>query len=81
MLRGDQIAENVPGFVKRAQRQQPAGAFDQIARPNEVIAADVVARIAPGNAEACNHCAGEGLVLMDAEHHRGRRNLVLHRPR
>ena len=64
VLRRDQVAQRVARLRLGAERQQRAGAFDEIARPDQVIAAALVAGMAPGHAEARDHRAGIGLVEM-----------------
>ena len=81
VLRRDQVAQRVAGLRLGAERQQCAGAFDEIARPNQVIAAALVAGIAPRHAEAGDHRAGIGLIEMGAQHDRGHQRLVADRRR
>ncbi len=78
VLGRDQVAQDRARLVDFAQRQERARAFDQIARPHQVVAADIVAAVSPGNAETGDERAGIGLVVVHAQHHRGRRDLIAH---
>ena len=69
-LRRDQIAQRVARLLVGAERQQRAGGLDQIARPHQMVAAALVAAVAPRDAEARHHRARIGLVEMAAQHDR-----------
>ncbi len=71
VLRGDEVAQRVARFARRPDREQCAGALDQIARPHQVIARAFLARVAPGHAQGSHHGAGKSLVLVGAQHHGG----------
>ena len=81
VLRRDQVAQRVARLGLGAERQQRAGAFDEIARPDQVIAAALVAGMAPRHAEAGDHRAGIGLVEMRAQHDRRDSRLLADRRR
>jgi hypothetical protein len=41
-LRRAEVFENPPRLVHRAEGKKPAGGFDQIARPDEVVPAEIL---------------------------------------
>ncbi len=67
ILGGDQVAQRVAGLRLAAEGEQRARAFDEVARPDEMIAAALVPAVAPGHAEAGHHRARIGLVEMGAQ--------------
>src|SRR5439155_5273478 len=78
-LRRDQITQRVARLLLGAERQQRAGALHEIARPDEMVAAALVAGVAPGHAEARHHRAGIGLVEMRPQHDRRDDRLLANR--
>ena len=46
-LRRHQVAQDVAGLVHRARRKERARALDKVARPNQMVAADVVRSCCP----------------------------------
>src|SRR5262249_8500748 len=53
-----------------SRRQKRAGAFDQVARPREVVAAEVVVALVepPGNRQAGDHSTAKALLFMRLQH-------------
>ena len=80
-LRRHQIAQGVARLLIGAERQKCAGGLDQIARPDQMVAAALVAAVAPRDAETGDHRAGKGLVEMAAQHDRRDQELVRQRRR
>ena len=76
ILRGEQIPQRVACLARRADRQQRAGAFHQIARPHQVITLALLARVAPRHAQGSHHGTRIGLVLVGAQHHGGNADLL-----
>ena len=70
LLYGAEIAEHGLGLVIGARRQQAAGILDEIARPDEVIAAEILIALveAPGNGEAGDDRARHRIGLVGGEH-------------
>ena len=68
-LRGFEIAQHADGVADGAGGQQRSGGFDQIARPDQVIAAEVFVAFveSPGNGEAGDDAAEKILGLMRAQ--------------
>src|SRR5260370_11841424 len=76
-----QIAQGVARLLIGAERQQRTGGLDQIARPDQMVAAALVATIAPGDAETRDHRARKGLVEMAAQYDPRDQELLRQRPR
>ena len=65
-LGGHQIDQHLARLIDIAGGEQSTGAFDQIARPNQVIAAQIIVTFieAPRNRQARDHRAAEALGLV-----------------
>ena len=70
VLRDLQEAQDAPRVVLGAGRQETAGGLDEVAGPDEVIAAQVVIALveAPGDREAGDYAAAKVLGFVDAQH-------------
>ena len=70
LLRRLEPAQHPPGVGKRAAGRQAAGGLDEIARPDEVIAAEILVALVepPGDRQAGDHAAGKRARLMAAQH-------------
>ncbi len=68
-LSGLEIMQHAQSVVVSARGQQSAGIFDQIARPDEVVTAQVLVALveAPGNGEAGDDAAKEVLRFVSAQ--------------
>ncbi len=64
LLRRDEVGEGAPGRGRGAQGDERPGRFDEIARPDQVVAAQVVASVAPRDRQAGHGCARHGSVLV-----------------
>ena len=69
VLRHLQEMKHAPGVVKRAGRNEAAGRLDEVARPHEVIAAEVVVALleSPRDREAGDQAAAEVFRLVHSE--------------
>jgi hypothetical protein len=68
-LRGFEIMQHAESVVVSARGQQSARALDQIARPDQVVAAQILVAFveAPGNGEAGDDAAEEVLGFVRAQ--------------
>jgi len=68
-LRGLQIGEHAADILVRARRQQAAGRFHHVARPYQMVAAEVVIPFAksPRNRKAGDEAARSQLGLVGAQ--------------
>ena len=69
VLSRDEVLQDLARLFDASQREQRAAALNQVARPDQMVSAAVVACIAPRHAQARDHGTRENLVLMHAEHH------------
>ena len=68
-LRGLEVVEDAEGIVVRAGSEQSTGVFDQIARPDEMVAAEIFIAFveSPGHGEAGDDAAEKILGFMRAQ--------------
>ena len=65
-----QVAHHAQHLVVRAAGEEGAGGLRQVARPHQVVAAQVIVALAaaPGDRQAGDQAAGEGRAFMAAQH-------------
>ncbi len=70
LLRGAQVIQHAHRFVERAGSEQAAGGFHEVARPYQVVAAEVVVPLAgaPRDGQAGDEAAGEAWGFVGAQH-------------
>ncbi len=73
LLGGDEIAQHVARAVVGFHGDEGAGGLDQVARPDEMIAAAAFAGVAPRHRQARHRCAAIGAVLVHLQHRRRQR--------
>ena len=66
----DEVAQDVARFVVAAEREEAAGALDEVPWPHEVVAAGRVVGVAPRDAQTRDH--RPRVRLVDTQDHRGR---------
>ena len=69
-LRRGQVRQDVARIDQLMRRQQRERRERRIARPHQVVAAQVVGAVAPGHAQAGHDRARIGAILVDLEHRR-----------
>ena len=74
LLGGDEIGESTAGRAMRPEGNESARRFDEVARPDEVVPAEVVAGIAPRDRQAGDGGARRSPILMRPQD--GRRSQV-----
>ncbi len=78
LLGRQEIGEDPPPQYAVTHGDGGSGTFREIAAPDEMVASPAVRGFAPGDGEAGGQGPGEGLVLVDLQHHRrGSVNLPL----